>query len=381
MHHVRSLSSDDTLHGYDLIIWNLSTPRSRIDEDDLDRRRKEFRHHLAARRPVVVFLGFDDDELQSDESLLREFLGLDLRLSRGKGTHPEIIHPGIRELAEWARNVTEFRAYMDDPPGTPLLRIPKTTHVVGSVAQSLGATVLLLPRISESVSYGRKESGDASAASDLLDMIVEAVQEFDGDESLPEWSSEVVLPGEDGLLRALEKDRQTLERTQARIDRRRMELATLRRRKLLVTGEGSALERIAGEAFSALGFEVLPSEPGRADLTLELGKRRAVVEVKGKTRSAAEKDALQAAKWVLNHQVEYGRKAKGILLVNGWRTRAVDARPAVFPDQMLKTVEQHNLSLVTGQQLLGFWSDVESQPRKAKALVRQIMNSVGPLEA
>jgi hypothetical protein len=136
---------------------------------------------------------------------------------------------------------------------------------------------------------------------------------------------------------------------------------------------------MAAEAFAALGFDVTSGERGRADLLLRHGARSAVVEVKGKRASASERDASQVAKWVFGEHADHGRRAKGILLVNGFKDRPPAARGAVFPDQMLRFAQQQELCLLTGVQLLTMWLLAERDARARARLARLLLSTVGPI--
>lgn len=125
-------------------------------------------------------------------------------------------------------------------------------------------------------------------------------------------------------------------------------------RKILFTGSGAALEHVDEKALTALGFEVESGAPGRTDRVLTFGGTPAVIEIKGKAKSAAEKDAAQLEKWVAGHHVEHEVQPKGILLVNAWRDLTLadrESRPT-FPEQMLEYSTGRGHCLITGLQLL-----------------------------
>jgi len=120
----------------------------------------------------------------------------------------------------------------------------------------------------------------------------------------------------------------------------------------LYLGTGRALELQVKEVLELLGGTVTEPEPGRDDWRVQFPEGQAVVEVKGVTKSAAEKHAAQLEKWVANHFEETAEQAKGLLVVNAWRELPLDERVEdAFPDQMLRysTARQH--CLMTGLQL------------------------------
>lgn len=119
---------------------------------------------------------------------------------------------------------------------------------------------------------------------------------------------------------------------------------------------------------------------GRADLVARLDKKTAVVEVKGSTRSARERDAAQLGKWVSGFHAENGVRPKGVLIANAWRRRAPHERtqPA-FPAQMRRFAEEQRFALVTGEQLLRMWLYAETQPTRKRAVARSLLDCVGVL--
>jgi hypothetical protein len=164
-----------------------------------------------------------------------------------------------------------------------------------------------------------------------------------------------------------------------KVDDAKDQLQKLQRRKILITGAGKALETIVEEAFKALGFEVEPGAVGRSDRVVrhtDLGI--AILEIKGKSKSAAERDCAQLEKWISEHHIAHNDKAKPILVVNAWRELAVDKRvEAAFPHQMLEFATARGHCLITGSQLLCAWLHVEKEPAIAAAIRRELFDTVG----
>ena len=144
-----------------------------------------------------------------------------------------------------------------------------------------------------------------------------------------------------------------------------------------MTAKGTALESTTAAALAAIGFAVEPGEPGRTDLVVRLGRRTAVVEVKGKTKGAAERDVAQAAKWVHSYFADHQTRAKGVLVVNGWMSKPLSARPPVFAGQLLKYATEQSLCLISGEQLLRLWIDAIERPASVPAAARAILRTVG----
>ena len=128
-----------------------------------------------------------------------------------------------------------------------------------------------------------------------------------------------------------------------------------------------------------MGVNVTEGEANRTDRLATYGDTRIVVEVKGSTKSAAERDAAQLEKWVSEYHVEHGVQPKGILVVNAWSNQKLpDRREPAFPPQMVPFAESRGHALVSGIQLLGAWLDVEADPDKHEEIVESLLACVGP---
>jgi hypothetical protein len=308
-------------------------------------------------------------------------------------------------FASFWRECKEFfaySAYLEKRLGATQLVIADTEHPVATIARVGDGTLILLPafllpqapaedewaleeedeeELEERERDERNRRGVETAFLDRLLELVEALRTQEGDFALPEWTADVRLPSEEDVLSALSREQDRLDVQLAKIDEEKRRIAELQRRKLMFTGTGTALENVAEEAFKALGCEVEPGDTGRTDRVLRRGDDVAVVEIKGKTKSGAESDAAQLEKWVSEHKVNTEEDAKGILVVNTWRTTPVSDRSSPdFPDQMLPYATSRGHCLMTGLQLLGAWLDCEAHPEKRDAIFDSMRDCVGRYE-
>jgi hypothetical protein len=381
----------DALYGFDIVIWDvartLEFTGSYVDEDVLRRRRQELEHHLGRGNPLVIMLPSPRTRHVSGggESfeLPQGALPFELSLVAAKGSQVEVAGDSAANarLWGWAYRVVKYESYMPTPPGEPLLRIRDTTHVVASAFRHNDAVVLLLPRIRADLAYEGQSTSGRSAAGDLIDRLLELIATYRAETQLPAWSERYQLPGESDVLAAIEKRIRQQERLRRQIEQMRQQLAAIRGRKALITAQGPALEAAVDSALTALGFDLEPGPAGRTDRVIRDGEGVAVVEVKGKTKSAAERDAAQLEKWVSHHRADAGEQAKGILVVNGWLAKPLDQRPSVFPDQMMKYArDERQHCLVTGLQLLNLWAEAERSPDQCPELRGALLTTVGPLK-
>lgn len=318
----------------------------------------------------------------------------DIKLTRAAGAKMRLV--GGEPFASFWRTHRErfyYEAHMELESDAVVV-IEGTEYPVASVARvEKGGLVLLLPQLDLAEAPFMDDDSEAAVASEkkrskveaqLLDGLfdlVAAYQKTSGDFSMPEWAGQVVLPQEQDALDGVSKTQGQLAKLEKKLTTQRAALSTIQERKLLLVGTGVALEAVCGQAFEALGFKVETGPPGGADLILRDGSKVAVVEVKGKTKTAAKADASQLEGWVTDYELEHGVQPKAILVATAWRDTPLADRPdEAFPDSMRSYSEKRDHCLITGPQLLGAWLDAEKRPRSKKPLRESILGCVGRYE-
>lgn len=311
----------------------------------------------------------------------------DLALTRASGNRIKIEGEGaLPALLRKYRKFLQYDAVMTTAPGTKFASVEGTNRVVGSYVKTKeGGLLIMLPAFdlvddvedeSEQVTW-KDESTQVQI--DLLD----AINKMTGNaaNSRPAWSEKYATKGQLEL-------RKTVVKQQARIESARAKLATLQQQKeeseakdQLFLGTGRALELQVKEVLEMLNGKVTEPEPGRDDWKVEFPERRAVVEVKGVVKSAAEKNAAQLEKWVAGEMEETGVAPKGVLVVNTWRERELEKRTeADFPNQMIPYCTGREHCLITGLQLFVIRVEIEADPSKADFWRQKILDTSGVLE-
>lgn len=84
------------------------------------------------------------------------------------------------------------------------------------------------------------------------------------------------------------------------LDKERIAVQEVQKYKLLLTSSGTTLEEIVKQVLDELGFTILEAEKGRSDIIAKYGEVAIVAEIKGVTKSAAEKHAAQLENGLLN---------------------------------------------------------------------------------
>jgi hypothetical protein len=161
----------------------------------------------------------------------------------------------------------------------------------------------------------------------------------------PAWLDAALLPAtpeEDAELAELDEAERHIEERRPVVEARR---GALRRVSGLLYETGAALERVVAEALSELGVAL--SEPIGNEEYLALHDRiLSVVEVKGNSKSASGSDYRACMDHALMLTTS-GTDARGILVVNAWRTSPPDERREWFPDNVVSTARaQRTVALV-----------------------------------
>lgn len=435
-----TFAGDESVFDYDVVIWDPAASFSRyksayfeyyrglpsFDEHrsvrvqaDVGRRRSEFGEFINAGRVVVVIVRppqecYIDTGKRTysgtgrNRQTTREVAPFDLLSSlpvadstkfvRASGTRIEFDGDGamVRFLRKYAAQFN-YQAVITDAPGAPLARVVGTDRIVGSIQRSKGGGYLiLLPAINLEAEYDDEpeaesnNDGDEEEGEDWLPQAPEfqmdllaSIEELTGTSVLsrPAWVDNYATEEQQRL-------RIEVVKQQARIEAARAKLTKLQRQKeaaeakdQLFLGTGRALELEVKSVLELLGGVVTEPLPGRDDWRVTFPEGDAVVEVKGVTKSAAEKHAAQLEKWVAGAMEETGNLPKGILVVNTWRELQLSERTKVdFPTQMLPYCQGRNHCLVTGLQLFVIQADIEKDSNRAEYWRSRILETAGPIQ-
>lgn len=294
----------------------------------------------------------------------------------------------------WRTNNGRFEtaAVLTEPFGETTLLIAGTDAIAGSIARQAKGIVIVLPQDllyaveedDDEEDQGHEEEKEAGPEPedvlflDSLFDLIRSLRTTSGDFEQPGWATEYLLPGEEDAASKVRAASEGVAKSQKQLDTAERALALREQRKILFTGTGPALEALVEDALTALGFDIEEGRPGRSDRIARHRDRAAVLEIKGRAKSAGEKDAAQLEKWVNEYYLEHEEKPKGILVVNGWRDVPLEQRTdPVFPEQMLEYSEARGHCLISGVQLLGAWLDVEEHPEKADTIAESVFACVG----
>lgn len=195
---------------------------------------------------------------------------------------------------------------------------------------------------------------------------------------LPPWAEKYYLPTEAELTNDIEKSKNQINDLNLLIEQKEIERNLIIQRKKIFTSSGVELELEVKKMFSDLGFQFIDSEENRDDLILKYNEKFAVVEIKGVTKTAAEKHAAQLEKWSANFIQKYEAIPKAILIVNTFKEIPLNERETIsFPNQMVKYSMQREHCLITTIQLLNLYYAAMADPTRKTALIESLFSTIG----
>ena len=375
---------------------------------DVLRRRKEFAEFLKSGRTLVV-IARSAQECYIDtgkrtfsgtgrnQKVTRQVESFDLlaalptkgvKFVRASGDRIQYSSDGpIARLLKDFKPYVRYEATLDGWQGSEIGRAAGTERVVAGVMKFAdGGHLILLPAVdlaASDESEGMDEDGYVTRAPEFETRLLEAIEHMSGSRTLsrPGWAKNFTTSRQQDV-------RDQVAKQQRRVESARTKLALLQQQNealelvdQLYLGTGRSLELEVRMVLELLGGAVTEPEVGRDDWRVEFPEGRAVVEVKGLSKSAAEKHCAQLEKWVAGELEETGKAPKGILVANTWREVPLNERTeSDFPHQMLPYAVSRGHSLVTGLQLFVIRADVERDPERASIWRKKLLTSVGAVE-
>jgi hypothetical protein len=393
---------------------------------DVDRRRTEFKEFVDLGRSLVVFLPGETQVFvdtgrreysgtgknRATTNIVQEFdimRAVPTHLVRQAASGLEISPANdlIASLFRQTSNDWVYRCILESHEQVrPLFFVKGTNKIVGGMIRAKSRGILLLlpelfvddsddeegeadeadeaeekPSQQEDVGADifHVDSEDESNPGHLLLSWVESLM-AEPDAALPAWAANYRFPTEEKRANEQSRLADDLSHLMAKIDVLRVAQAQDEQWKTLIAGSGASLERRVRDAFEVIGFQIEEAELGRSDLRATYGETLVVVEIKGVSKSAAERYAAQLEKWV-SEELAAERPAKGVLVVNTWRDIPLDQRiQPDFPEQMLRYATQREHCLITGLQLLVMVKTALLEPQRKPEIAGLIIDTVGPLD-
>jgi len=207
----------------------------------------------------------------------------------------------------------------------------------------LSGRAIFIPALSETIGGIR---------SSIAEGLVNAAQRLVGaetGETPPGWVRGVALPGLEQIEAEMEEAESAANAARARLDavrERHDELASHRR---LLWSEGPALANATAEALRLFGFTVTtaPREP----MLIEDEGRQAMVETEGSKDQVVEWPYVRLQRRLEEKLLKTGERPAGIVVVNGRRSEAPEARKEQYTEALRIACENYRYCLVTGETL------------------------------
>jgi len=273
-----------------------------------------------------------------------------------------------------------YAAFFSNKTGKELVRIKGSTNIISSVVDYEKGKVIFLPKPycrdnfyeeAEWEEYGKKY---LDALFELDERLGVSIDDF----SLPQWAEELSILNQEEEQKTLEKYELQLKEITNKIEKQKEVLFNISKYKTMLTETGTQLENIVIQVIKELGFTLCETERGRSDVIAMFEKTDVVIEIKGVSKSAAEKHAAQLEKWVSQFMEEKGRQPKAILIVNGFCQKPLSERNEdVFPAQMLKYCEARGHALISTVQLLCMYIETKTNPTCSKERIQELLSTTG----
>lgn len=283
----------------------------------------------------------------------------------------------MKKSADYSQYASYFSVKEDC---TALAKISGTEKVVAAVIPYEKGKIICLPQPYYEEEYGNPEDWSI-CGKEYLDALFELNDRlYASDDKIvfPEWAADIYILNEQEELDKKTKMEDELVALQEALVGQISLIEKIQKYKLLITSSGNQLEEIVKQVLVELGFVLFDLEKGRSDIVAQYGDACVVAEIKGVTKSAAEKHAAQLEKWVSQYIEEYEVSPKAFLIVNGFCDVPVyDRTEEVFPHQMLKYCEARGHALITTTQLLCLFIETQRDPACKEDRVSELLACVG----
>lgn len=289
-----------------------------------------------------------------------------------------------RDFLKLTEDKSQYDSYFTvKEDSTPLARIKGTDKIVAAVVPYENGKIVLLPRPYYKGAYEKTEYWE-ECGREYLKGLCELCNRLSNSEkelSLPGWAHKMHILDETTEIQRQKEIQEQIKVLKLQLADQENRIAEIQEYKLLLTASGSSLEEIVKKVLSELGFSILDAAKGRSDIVAKYGEISVVAEIKGVTKSAAEKHAAQLEKWVSQHIEENNAVPKALLIVNGFcDIPVIDRTEDVFPHQMLKYCEARRHILITTTQLLCLYIEAQRNPAGNEKRIEELLSSVGKYE-
>lgn len=330
--------------------------------------------------PVFHTYRFDPPESEPFQIDYFNCLGIEKPIvEKEAGTNIQAIEEAfVQNFYNQQHNKLHFDYKFPNIEGKPLMFIKDTKHVVAQYIKKDNGFIIFLPL------FNFKNNPIPECEHFLLgvETFIKELHEFEAKSPLkiPQWANNYLLQGEKQELEKLDKFSAEKIKIDKSILKSEVSLSNYNFLKALFASSGSTLESVVEFVFNEFGFTVESVSRNRDDLIVKKDSDVAVVEIKGLTKSAAEKNAAQLQKWIGIYHYDSGKEPKGILVVNAYKDLEIDKRTKPsFPHQMQPYTKRMGHCLITGIQLLCMYLDFKNRELTQEEIRSMLFTTVGEL--
>lgn len=310
---------------------------------------------------------------------LYSFLPTKVSLEPMRGSSFEVSDCRFKDFFSSVQSYAEYNSVIDVKNGLPFLKIKGSNKVVGTSVSCLNGNIIFLPYANRNfLSYGKEGDSIRQGYFNAIYDLENSLRKKDVVVEYPEWIDNYNILTETADIVRLQELEMERKRLLEQIDSQNSRLNLLRKYKGIFTSTGDQLESVVKDVFEKMSFQIIPTEKGRTDVIAKYGDTDIVMEIKGLTKSAAEKNAAQLEKWASGFIEQNGHSAKPLLIVNAFREIPLEERlEKAFPDQMIKYSESRNHCLITTKQLLCLFIETTENPDCKEDRISELLNTVG----
>jgi hypothetical protein len=192
----------------------------------------------------------------------------------------------------------------------------------------------------------------------------------------PDWVEEEALPGIDEARTRMEDAEAKLDELEAELDEARNAFLGLDRYRRILWQEGKygfelpvrdALQLLGGTAYAQ------PDEPAMFSLALEA----VMVEAESSTGEVGMEPHYRLRERMETRISHEGRRAYGLIVINGYRDQAPDERPRQYVESLRVAAESMRYCVVTATDLFGALRDKLEGRGDADAFLKQLVATEG----
>lgn len=371
----------------------ISNDESRLMVEEFERTKAQIIEFLKQEKNVFVLMATNEKCFihtgQSEYSITDivapfntfSFLPIDLNPTMVIGEKFNITRKSpYSNFFQATKDMIYYEAYFEAPKKSALLTVPNTDKAISAVFEYEKGKIIILPYHYEEESFKTEKEWKKNAKKylDALFELNNALISHADSYVLPLWSDSIKVINEEEEENRLEQDVKKLHNIEEKIKKRKELIKAIKKKKILFTGSGTPLEEVVKETLQEIGFTLCEAEIGRSDIIASYNGTDVVAEIKGVSKSAAERHAAQLEKWAAEFIEENEHTPKAILIVNGYcDTPLTERTEDVFPNQMLKYCEARGHILITTTQLLCLYVDIKNNPDCAQERITELLSCVG----